>query len=92
MVVLNKNEYAAQTVSVPLTSNNGQVTIGDGSTAVAYAGIADYAALAAGSGDLADYTTPVTVADGKLTVNLNPGAAAVYVITPNETISADALR
>ena len=77
MVVLNKHEFAEQTVSVPLTSNNGNVTISS-YTAEGYAGGA------------ADIATAVTT--GTLDVTLEPGAAAVYIITPAETISEDALR
>ena len=92
MVILNRKEYESQTVSVPLTSNNCQVTIADGCTAEAYAGIADYQAVSDGNTTFADYTDTVTVADSKLTVTLKPGAAAVYVIIPSETINASALQ
>lgn len=77
MVVLNKHEFAEQTVSVPLTSNNGNVTISS-YTAEGYAGGA------------ADIATAVTT--GTLDVTLEPGAAAVYIITPAEAISEDALK
>lgn len=77
MVVLNKKEFEAQTVSVPLKSDNGAVTISS-YTAEGYAGGAE------------DITTAVTT--GTLDVTLEPGAAAVYIITPSEAISAEALQ